>query len=35
LGDGEVSRAFKVTAAKFSASAKAKLEQAGGQALVG
>ena len=34
LGDGEVGRAFKVTAAKFSESAKAKIEQAGGQAIV-
>ena len=34
LGDGEVSRAFKVTAAKFSESAKAKIEKAGGQAIV-
>jgi large subunit ribosomal protein L15 len=35
LGDGELSRALNVTAAKFSASAKAKIEQAGGQAIVG
>jgi large subunit ribosomal protein L15 len=35
LGDGELGRAFNVTAAKFSASAKAKIEQAGGQAIVG
>ena len=35
LGDGEVSRALKVTAAKFSDSAKAKIEKAGGQAIVG
>jgi large subunit ribosomal protein L15 len=34
LGDGEVTRAFKITAAKFSESAKAKLEKAGGQAIV-
>ena len=34
LGDGEISRALKVTAAKFSASAKAKIEKAGGQAIV-
>ena len=34
LGDGEISRALKVTAAKFSASAKAKIEAAGGQAIV-
>jgi large subunit ribosomal protein L15 len=33
LGDGEVSRPFKVTAAKFTGSAKAKLEKAGGQAI--
>jgi large subunit ribosomal protein L15 len=33
LGDGEVSRPLKVTAAKFSESAKAKLEKAGGQAI--
>jgi large subunit ribosomal protein L15 len=35
LGDGELTRALKVTAAKFSVSAKAKIEQAGGQAIVG
>ena len=35
LGDGELSRALKVTAAKFSGSAKAKIEKAGGQAIVG
>jgi large subunit ribosomal protein L15 len=35
LGDGELNRAFKVTAAKFSESAKAKIEKAGGQAIVG
>lgn len=34
LGDGELTRALKVTAAKFSASAKAKIEQAGGSATV-
>ncbi len=34
LGTGEISRALKVTAAKFSESAKAKLEKAGGQAVV-
>ena len=34
LGDGEVSRALKVTATKFTESAKAKLEKAGGQAIV-
>ena len=33
LGDGEITRALKVTAAKFSASAKAKIEKAGGQAV--
>ena len=31
--DGDVKRAFKVTAIKFSASAKAKIEQAGGQVI--
>lgn len=35
LGDGEITRSLKVTAAKFSASAKAKIEKAGGQAIVG
>lgn len=34
LGDGEVTRAIKVTASKFSASAKAKIEAAGGEAIV-
>jgi len=34
LGDGELTRAIKVTAAKFSESAKAKIEKAGGQAIV-
>jgi large subunit ribosomal protein L15 len=34
LGDGEITRAIKVTAANFSESAKAKLEKAGGQAVV-
>lgn len=34
LGGGEIARAFKVTAVKFSESAKAKLEKAGGQAIV-
>jgi len=34
LGDGELTRALKVTAAKFSESAKAKIEKAGGQAIV-
>jgi large subunit ribosomal protein L15 len=35
LGDGEVTRPFQITAAKFSESAKAKIEKAGGQAIVG
>ena len=35
LGDGEITRALKVTATKFSESAKAKIEKAGGQAIVG
>ena len=35
LGDGELNRAIKITAAKFSESAKAKIEKAGGQAIVG
>ena len=35
LGDGELSRALKITAAKFSESAKAKIEKAGGHAIVG
>ena len=34
LGDGEITRALNVTAAKFSESAKAKIEKAGGQAIV-
>lgn len=34
LGDGEITRALKVTAVKFSSSAKAKIEKAGGQAIV-
>ncbi len=34
LGNGEIARALKVTAAKFSASAKEKIEKAGGQAVV-
>jgi len=34
LGDGEISRALKVTAQKFTGSAKAKLEKAGGAAIV-
>jgi large subunit ribosomal protein L15 len=35
LGGGEISRALKITAARFSASAKTKIEKAGGQAVVG
>jgi large subunit ribosomal protein L15 len=35
LGDGELSRAISITAAAFSASAKAKIEKAGGKAVVG
>lgn len=34
LGEGEITRALKVTATKFSESAKAKIEKAGGQAIV-
>jgi large subunit ribosomal protein L15 len=34
LGDGEIGRALKVTATRFSASAKEKIEKAGGQAIV-
>ena len=34
LGDGEISRALKVTAQKFTDSAKAKLEKAGGSATI-
>jgi large subunit ribosomal protein L15 len=34
LGDGELGRALKITAAKFSESAKAKIEKAGGQAII-
>ncbi|MCX6938129.1 MAG: 50S ribosomal protein L15 [Verrucomicrobia bacterium] len=34
LGNGEITRAIKVTAAKFSESAKAKIEAAGGQAII-
>ena len=33
LGDGQLTRALTVTAAKFSGAAKAKIEQAGGKAL--
>ncbi|MEN9661697.1 MAG: hypothetical protein RL324_646 [Verrucomicrobiota bacterium] len=35
LGDGELKRALKVTAARFSDAAKAKIESAGGEATVG
>ncbi len=34
LGNGDLTRALKVTAVKFSDSAKAKIEKAGGQAIV-
>ena len=34
LGVGEIQRALKVTASKFSGSAKAKIEKAGGQAVL-
>ncbi|MDO9066674.1 MAG: 50S ribosomal protein L15, partial [Chloroflexota bacterium] len=34
LGDGEVTKAFKVSADGFSASAKAKIEAAGGRATL-
>lgn len=34
LGSGEVEKAFKVSAHKFSASAKAKIEAAGGEVIV-
>lgn len=34
LGDGELSKALTVSAHKFSASAKAKIEKAGGKAIV-
>ncbi|MEO6995904.1 MAG: 50S ribosomal protein L15 [Lacunisphaera sp.] len=33
LGDGDITRSLKVTAQKFTGSAKAKLEKAGGQAI--
>jgi large subunit ribosomal protein L15 len=35
LGDGEITRALNITAARFSESAKAKIEKAGGKAIVG
>ncbi len=34
LGEGELNRALKITASKFSGTAKAKIEKAGGQAIV-
>jgi large subunit ribosomal protein L15 len=34
LGDGEINRPLKISAAKFSAAARAKIESAGGQAVV-
>jgi large subunit ribosomal protein L15 len=34
LGDGELARALKITAAKFSATARETIAQAGGQAIV-
>ncbi|MFL3658325.1 MAG: 50S ribosomal protein L15 [Opitutales bacterium] len=34
LGEGDISRAFKITADKFSGSAKEKIEKAGGEAIV-
>ncbi|MCF7687868.1 MAG: 50S ribosomal protein L15 [Cephaloticoccus sp.] len=34
LGNGEISRPLKITATRFSESAKAKIEKAGGQAIV-
>ena len=33
LGDGEITRALKITAQKFTGSAKAKIEKAGGSAI--
>ena len=33
LGDGEISRALRITAQKFTGSAKAKIEKAGGSAI--
>jgi large subunit ribosomal protein L15 len=33
LGGGELTRAFKITASKFSGSAKTKIEKAGGQVI--
>ena len=34
LGDGELTRAFTITATKFSETAKAKIEKVGGKAIV-
>ena len=34
LGGGEITRSLKITAAKFSTSAKEKIEKAGGEAVV-
>ena len=34
LGGGEITRSLKITAAKFSASAKEKIEKAGGESIV-
>lgn len=34
LGNGDLTRAYKIIATKFSASAKAKIEKAGGEAIV-
>ena len=34
LGNGELTRALKITATRFSDSAKEKIEKAGGQAVV-
>ena len=34
LGDGDLTRPLQITAAKFSESAKAKIEKAGGKAIV-
>jgi large subunit ribosomal protein L15 len=34
LGEGEISKALKIKAVKFSASAKEKIEKAGGEAIV-
>lgn len=34
LGDGDLGRALKITASKFSASAREKIEKAGGEAII-